>query len=200
MAVGIPLWTHVRDSYFSSKDPFWGNPSDELPAMQTLSRRATTVLCRLFDELQMTYADRFVGARFLLNFLHASGQAPSRECDAVLEWPSGLPDWLLAALQRFPEKTESIGGGTRALAKLAGRSPEHVSRTLRQWTGLTPLEWVTGVRLRRAAAKLRVGNRKVLDIASECGFESLGHFYRLFSKEFGTSPGAYRMQFSSRLI
>jgi AraC family cel operon transcriptional repressor len=103
-----------------------------------------------------------------------------------------MPDWLADALPQFG-KPEHFAEGTAALARLAGRSPEHVAREVRRWTGKTPTDLLNEARLVWAARRLAAGDARIVNLAIDCGFESLGHFYVLFKKRFGLTPHKYRM-------
>ena len=111
-----------------------------------------------------------------------------------------MPGWLAAALTRWRGEVKHLEEGTTALARLACRSPEHVARTLREYTGRTPTDCLNEARMNHAAQQLAVTDRKILDIAMECGFDSLGHFYSVFRKAQGCAPRAYRMRFQPRPI
>jgi len=47
-------------------------------------------------------------------------------------------------------------------------------------------------RISDAARKLSSTSMPIKDIASECGFADLGHFYRVFEKHFKSTPLSYR--------
>lgn len=76
----------------------------------------------------------------------------------------------------------------------AGRSPEHVCRQARRHLGLTPTQYVNRIRIQHAATLLAGTGRRLPDVASECGFENLSCFHRLFRLQYGTTPRAYRMR------
>ena len=101
------------------------------------------------------------------------------------------PGWLRAALTKLAEPPHFLAG-PRGLARLAGRCPEHVNRALRQHYGLTATEAVNRARLDHAARLLRVGAGEIADVALDCGFNNLGHFYELFGARFDQTPRAYR--------
>ena len=61
-------------------------------------------------------------------------------------------------------------------------------------TGKTLIGYLTERRLQAALVLLRSTDDKVLSIALDCGFESLGHFYRLFQSQFAMTPRAYRLK------
>ncbi len=101
------------------------------------------------------------------------------------------PPWV-AALLRAIEADPRHFQSTRALAALAGYSPEHLARALRRHTGRTPTEIINTARMAYAARRLTEESSDVLAIALDCGFESLGHFYRLFGRAYGMPPKTYR--------
>lgn len=77
-------------------------------------------------------------------------------------------------------------------AREACLSPFHFHRLFAAFHGTTPHRYVTRLRLERARALLRAGDRDVSEVAVECGFESVGSFTTLFKRTFGTTPGAIR--------
>ena len=130
---------------------------------------------------------RLATERFLLNLfelLNRLGQSSDRTAE---------PDWLTKALRKISEVSH-FQNGTPGLTYLAGRSAEHVARELRRWRGKTPTQVVNEARMAYAAGQLVASNEAILTIALDCGFESLGHFYRLFQATYATTPRAYRLR------
>jgi AraC family transcriptional regulator len=82
----------------------------------------------------------------------------------------------------------------RDLAREAGLSPYYFLRTFHSVTGVTPHQYLSRVRLRQAATRLRIERKKIVDIALDCGFEDVSNFNRAFRAEFGVSPRTYRSQ------
>ena len=58
--------------------------------------------------------------------------------------------------------------------------------------GITPLEYVTSLRLQEAQERLMNSNQSILDIAIETGFGSSSYFGKIFLKYHGISPKEYR--------
>ena len=77
-------------------------------------------------------------------------------------------------------------------AREACLSPFHFHRLFAAVHGVTPHRYLTRLRLQRAHTLLRVTERRVMDIAADCGFESIGSFTTLFRRTFGVSPAAIR--------
>ena len=59
-------------------------------------------------------------------------------------------------------------------------------------TGKTPIEFIRGVRLKRAAQLLEKSQQTVSEIAYEVGFNNPKYFSRYFKAEFGVLPSAYQ--------
>ncbi len=77
-------------------------------------------------------------------------------------------------------------------ARAACLSPFHFHRLFTRFHGVTPHRYLNRLRLERARAQLRHTDCNVLDVAVDCGFESLGSFATLYKKTFGVTPGSER--------
>lgn len=199
IAIRPDVLAHVKRRYFLHDDAFWNGPVPRVPVHHALNLDQLKRLQTLFDELSAGPWNLFATERFLLNVFYVVNEG-TRFAGAARTAQPEMPDWLAAALTRWCGDVRHFCAGTAALAKLAGRSPEHVARTLRDCTGRTPTGYLNEARMSYAAQQLAVTNRKILDIAMECGFDSLGHFYSLFHEAHGCAPRAYRMRFQPRPI
>lgn len=75
-------------------------------------------------------------------------------------------------------------------------SEYYLCRLFREYTGLTIMSYVTGLRLDRARALLERGGR-VAEVARSCGFGSVSAFASAFVKAVGCSPMEYRRRASA---
>ena len=73
------------------------------------------------------------------------------------------------------------------LAAIAHLSEAYFARQFKQYTGVSPLIYLTQLRLERAAVLLRAG-AGVTDAALEVGISNVGHFIRLFKRQYGVTP------------
>jgi AraC family cel operon transcriptional repressor len=111
--------------------------------------------------------------------------------DALGPRGSGLPAWLAQALEAFNDPRH-LRGGVPELARLCGRSQEHLNRIVRACQDRRATDLVNAMRLDWAAARLRLSDLPVAEIAGECGLPNLAHFYKLFRASFGVTPAAFR--------
>ncbi|MCM2370352.1 AraC family transcriptional regulator [Aporhodopirellula aestuarii] len=73
-------------------------------------------------------------------------------------------------------------------AKASGMSRRTFTSRFKQRTGMTWLEYVNMLRVRRAEELLQEADRKVTSIAFQCGFDDLSTFYRAFKRITGRTP------------
>lgn len=78
------------------------------------------------------------------------------------------------------------------LARIARLSKFHFLRVFRHAVGATPHQYLTSLRLRRAAARLRETQDSVTAIAFDSGFADLSTFNARFRAAFGQTPSQYR--------
>lgn len=81
------------------------------------------------------------------------------------------------------------------LANIAHLSQYHFIRCFRSAYELTPLQYLTRLRLKQASLLLKKSDANVGKIVISCGFENESSFIRLFKKEFRITPIAYRKEF-----
>ena len=92
----------------------------------------------------------------------------------------------------FETASDDEGLDLAALARIARLSKFHFLRVFRRAVGATPHQYLTAIRLRRAAARLRETSESVTAIAYDCGFGDLSTFNARFRAAFGQTPSAHR--------
>lgn len=71
-------------------------------------------------------------------------------------------------------------------------SPQHLSRVFRQSTGITFMDYITRVRIRKAIELLADEDLKMYEIAERVGYSSQHYFSSAFKKVLGVSPMEYK--------
>lgn len=71
-------------------------------------------------------------------------------------------------------------------------SYHYANHIFKQAFGTAPYQYVTRLRIDRAAKLLTTTNTKVNAIAQQCGYDNITLFYKNFKKEKGCTPSQYR--------
>jgi AraC-like DNA-binding protein len=77
-------------------------------------------------------------------------------------------------------------------ARMAQRSPTAFKKDFHEQYQTTPAKWLSSKRLELAKHLLHASQKRVGEIAYECGFENLTHFSRVFKEKYNLSPVNYR--------
>jgi AraC family transcriptional regulator len=80
------------------------------------------------------------------------------------------------------------------LARNVGLSPSHFCSLFRKTSGKTPHQFVLQCRIQHAKSLLTKPSHSILDVALASGFRTHQHFSRIFRREVGIPPSAYRAQ------
>ncbi len=131
--------------------------------------------------------DRLQTETFLLSVLALL------QADRFSTREKAAPAWIREACSAIGQN-RNFAGGMPALARLAQRSPEHISREFRRYLDRTPTEVINDARTSHAADRLATTDDEILTIALDCGLENLSHFYRLFRARYNCTPRAYRLR------
>lgn len=73
-------------------------------------------------------------------------------------------------------------------------SKSSLYRKVKAITGLSPVEFVRNIRLKRAYKMLLEGDKSITEVAYDCGFTTPRYFSTCFKTEFGISPTEVRKQ------
>ena len=99
-----------------------------------------------------------------------------------------LNDQLLAYIER--------NCGSRLLineiAAKCGYTVEHFSRIFKEYTGKTPISYITDCRMNKAKMLLVETDKSIDTIIFECGISNRTAFFKKFSERFGTTPLRFR--------
>jgi AraC-like DNA-binding protein len=98
----------------------------------------------------------------------------------------------IAAAKIFIDKNYHAPIRLEQVARQALMSRFHFHRLFTQIYKITPHQYLTRVRMDAARILLAREGISISDVCTEIGFESLGSFSALFSRESGYSPQYYR--------
>lgn len=101
-------------------------------------------------------------------------------------------NWAFAQAQSHMRTNLAEDLDLKSLAETACLSPAHFSRVFKKATGLSPIAYLTKLRLERATQLLTTTRKSITEIGSDCGFQDPAYFARVFKKTYQQSPRAYR--------
>jgi len=78
------------------------------------------------------------------------------------------------------------------VARAVGKNPAYVTSVLSRATGRSAVEWIIAGRLAQARGMLLHSDERVDVIAERVGYADATHFIRLFRREHGATPAAWR--------
>ncbi len=107
------------------------------------------------------------------------------------------PAYILRAIRYIEENLSakiSLGG----IAHEANFSKYHFCRVFAKYTGMTPFQFTSVMRIERAKELLTSEDMTVSQIATQVGFNDLGTFLRQFKKLTGITPTKYKHQIRDR--
>ena len=80
------------------------------------------------------------------------------------------------------------------LSKAYPLSTRQISRIFQKEMGMSPLNYLRLYRLLRASMLLYERERKVINIAFDCGYQSISSFYKDFDLHYGVAPHRFRLK------
>ena len=93
------------------------------------------------------------------------------------------------------QKPENFVKGIDRMIELSGKSPEHLSRSLKKYYNISPSQLISNLKLNYALNLLMNTNMKIIDICFEAGFVNLSTFYDSFKKQYDTTPREFRKKY-----
>ena len=97
-------------------------------------------------------------------------------------------DAVIKNLQEFEDKNISL----KTLAARLNVSPSYLGTVFHRQTGYYFNDYLTKIRLKKAAELLETTDMKIKDIVEIIGFSSQAYFTRSFKRNYNASPAAYR--------
>ena len=99
---------------------------------------------------------------------------------------------LYSKIEKYISENYASVTSDRKIAKELNYHPYHISRVLKQHSGLTLHKYVVKYRIKTACELLRNTDLSINQISKKVGYENQNQFSNIFSRETGISPTQYR--------
>jgi AraC family transcriptional regulator len=164
--------------------------ADPLIERLILSVRDELLSANPFGETYVDYAARMVAARLIRN--HSSDETRVR---LELSAPSDMQR-RIARVTEFAQSQLHRSMQLEELAGVVDLSVSQLSTLFRKGLGQPPHRFIINLRVARARELLATSNLPIVEIALACGFSHQEHMTRIFRREIGLTPAAYRRSIS----
>jgi len=167
---------------------------DGASAVVHIPRERQAFLSSLFGELHALSQRPGANSEFsavqrslLTLILHEVDSAAGQHARATVG-PSGIVTASLRFIERNALRPLTLGD----VAKAVGRSPAHVTTALSRATGRSAVGWIVSARMAEARRLLLHSDERVDRIAERVGYADATHFIRMFRRNHGATPAAWR--------
>lgn len=159
-----------------------------IPGIYTLKANQLGIeLARLIGALQGPSAPAILSHLATLFFVTAFRDEP--RCRAQFRWNLGDPIVRATVLiEKYPSREWTV----ESLATEVGMGRSNFAARFTAQTGHTPIDALTGERMRHAEELLRNTSLKIAEISERVGYRSEGAFIRRFTVHFGVTPSRFR--------
>jgi transcriptional regulator GlxA family with amidase domain len=156
-------------------------------AWQDLALHVIARLCGRAQALQTSKVYLLAG--------HDDGQRPF----AAMSRPKQTRDAVIGECQAWIAEHYGGANPVTAMAERSGLKPRTFGRRFRAATGYRPIEYVHAVRIEEARRIIETETSGLDDVGYRVGYEDPTFFRRLFKRETGLSPAAYRRKMAGIL-
>jgi AraC-like DNA-binding protein len=159
----------------------------------------STLIKELFEELLQLYKTKdesmLFKARLLINYIltYIKEQGTSLALSSAY-----LPPIINKAIT-YCLKNFSTNILLDDIAKFCRVSPAYFSDLFHRTMGKTFKAWLTGIRIEYAKCLLESGETSVLNVAYECGYNSLWHFIKIFKASTNLTPKEYKNRYKPNI-
>ncbi|WP_415840052.1 AraC family transcriptional regulator [Paenibacillus endophyticus] len=130
-------------------------------------------------------SDRFTKSRKLSNLLHAVASLNSTQGEGDPQGVLGMERTLAYIAQNYSKEMR-----IEHLAKMAGFSMNHFTRSFKHQMNMTPTEYIVKQRISKAK-QLLFSSKKAKEVAEQVGYKDEHYFSRAFKKVEGVAPTLY---------
>src|SRR5205814_2368668 len=124
---------------------------------------------------------------------HQSGQTPF----AAVTVRTRGEDRLIAQCQEWAAINYAQRAPVAAMVAMSSLAERSFSRRFAEATGMSPIDYIHCLRIEEAKQMLETGDFPVEAIANEVGYEDASFLARLFRRQVGVTPLAYRRRFAA---
>lgn len=110
----------------------------------------------------------------------------------AIEAASHDEKFLAGVIHLIEEHISDSGLNVNALCEWTATNPKQMYRKIKQLTGMTPVEYIKSIRMKKAAMLLKQQKFTIAEVMYLVGFSNHSYFSKCFQSEFGVTPKQYK--------
>lgn len=110
----------------------------------------------------------------------------------TLAYPSADKQFLQSIIESIEQHLEESEFDLEILSGEMNMSKSTLYRKIKSMTGLTPLDFVRNIKMKRACMMLLARTQTISEVAYAVGFSNPKYFTKCFKEEFGVTPTEYQ--------
>ncbi len=107
---------------------------------------------------------------------------------------------VIATIKEYVHENLNEKINLEDIAKHVFLSVSHTEKIFKAETGISIIDYVLDMRIKKAKILIIQENKKIKEIATECGFQDCNYFIRTFKKRVGITPKQFKNTPSSKLV
>ena len=127
----------------------------------------------------------------IARFDFSSVKARIRSLFTVVNAVSADEKFLSKMVEFIDKHMSDSDFNVNALADMMATSPKQLYRKVKALTGQTPVEYISGIRMKKAAMLLSQGSFTVAEVMYMVGFSNHSYFAKCFASSYGMTPKQY---------
>lgn len=161
----------------------------ECSEIQIFAPTDAEIFISLFNEINAIWQNRAVGYKHkAYSLLHSILEAVTIQTEkshiAHLDISEHFENALAFMRSNFSDPNLSI----ETLAKIANVSSVYFRKLFKRFYAISPLKYLTQLRLKRAKSLLKTGYYTVEEVATQCGFNDPKYFSTSYKRHYGKPP------------
>lgn len=101
--------------------------------------------------------------------------------------------WMVSLMKCLADEMYCSNISLKELAITYQKNEKYLGRLFQKEMGISFHDYLMRLRLHKAESLLLQSKDKIIDIAFDCGFNTVSYFNRTFKKKHGVTPGEYRI-------
>lgn len=146
------------------------------------------LLLKIFESaVDQKITDAYQASAYGYSFLMELNRFVQNIGSPAEQWPESISKAVL-----FAQKHYNNPIGLDDMVEASGLSKYHFTRLFHGTNSMTPLKYLTKIRMDKAIELLRQSDLPIEEIASQVGYSNGNYFSKVFHKKVGMTPGQFR--------